>query len=104
MGTKSYQDFSRILKQAIKTFGERNSVYQDGWVRHGAIMAAFFPDGLELKTPEDFARFHLFEMSVGKLNRYAANFEKGGHQDSVHDGGIYSLILEMYDDQLGKEK
>lgn len=98
-------EFADTLERAIATFRERNAVYKDGWIRHGEIMKAFFPDGLELKTAEDFSRFMLFEMCVSKLNRYSANLKKGGHPDSVHDCGIYSLILEMYDNQMkGKKK
>jgi hypothetical protein len=37
-----------------------------------------------------------------KLSRYAANFEKGGHQDSVHDLGVYSFLLEDFDDRIKK--
>jgi len=102
--SNSADKFAEVLNSAEKTFRERNEIYKDGWVGHGEIMNAFFPDGIILCKPEDFTRYHLFEMCVSKLNRYAKNIKFGGHKDSAHDNGIYSLILEMYDDQPTTKK
>ena len=102
--TTSSDKFRDKLHEAVDTFCERNKIYKDGWVSHGGAMAALFPNGIQLKTPEDFSRFILFEMCVSKLNRYAQNFSDGGHPDSVHDNGVYSFILEIYDEQIEEEK
>lgn len=88
-----------ILKRAMRTHLERHRTYGAGdHDRYGAVCAVLFPEGLTLRTPEEFARFHLFSMIVAKLNRYSANYVSGGHPDSVHDQGVYSFLLEAYDE------
>ena len=83
------------LHRAIITHESREATYgPDGSTRLGEALAAMFPGGLTLTTPQDFARFHLFQMTVAKANRYAANWSRGGHLDSAHDAGIYALLLE----------
>jgi hypothetical protein len=90
------------LTEAIKTAEEREKVYgveaHSGHTLTGAALAELFPDGVTLKTAEDFTRFLIFSMMMTKIGRYAVNFDKGGHKDSAHDCGIYSLILEDTDD------
>lgn len=88
-----------ILESSIKTFEDRNKVYGSNYVRHGRIMHAMFPEGLTLKTVEDFNRFAIIEHIVGKVGRYVASMEAGGHRDSAHDIIVYAAILE----QLTKE-
>lgn len=93
------------LKKAIKTTEERGKVYgHDGSEVTGRAIAMLFPDGLTLKTPNDFARFAIFNMIMAKVGRYAKNFSKGGHQDSVHDIGVYSFILEELDDTCNRKR
>lgn len=41
--------------------------------------------------------FHIFNLIIIKLYRYANNWEKGGHQDSIHDMAVYCAILENID-------
>ena len=89
------------LEEAIKTAESRETVYGKGHAghnAHGAALAALFPEGLTLKTPEEFTRFILFALCTMKMARYAKNFTEGGHKDSAHDAGVYSFILEDYDD------
>lgn len=93
------------LRKAIKTAEERGKVYgHDGSEVTGRAIAMLFPDGLTLKTPDDFARFAIFNMMMAKIGRYTKNFAKGGHSDSVHDIGVYSFILEDLDDRCNHRK
>lgn len=95
------------LEEAIKTAESREAVYGKGHVghsSHGAMLSALFPNGITLTTPDDFTRFILFIMLTTKLARYAKNFDKGGHKDSAHDAGVYSFILEDYDDNANNRK
>lgn len=85
---------SEILKEASKTFESRNAEYGDAYKRHGKIMKQFFPNGIVLKTENDFQRFQLFQATVGKLNRYASSFEFGGHIDSIHDAISFAAMLQ----------
>ena len=87
-----------ILSAAAVTFEARKGTYKDNFIRLGASLAQLFPDGLTLKTPEDFVRFHLFALQQTKMSRYATNFEQGGHQDSIHDSIVYAALLEAYDE------
>lgn len=63
-------------------------------------MVALFPDGLTLKTADDWNRAHLFLLGVVKQSRYAVNFEKGGHRDSARDLTVYSAMLEAVDEEV----
>lgn len=89
-----------LLEAGAKVYRERNKVYGDAFLTVGNVMAAMFPDGVELKTPDDFARFHLLEWQVGKTVRYATNFNKGGHADSILDASVYSAILAAVDERI----
>jgi hypothetical protein len=82
-------------------FAERNAVYKDNFHMVGRIMAAMFPDGITLKTAEDFDRWHLFELKIVKLSRYAVNYEKGGHEDSLDDDIVYTAMVAALDAENG---
>lgn len=92
------------LRSAADLFAERNAIYGDNWRNVGHAMAALFPDGVTLKTPEDFQRFHLFELKMVKLSRYAKSFGDGGHRDSIRDDGVYSFLLEAVDEEIFGDK
>jgi hypothetical protein len=81
-----------ILEAMAATFRERNKVYGDNFIRVGDMMAALFPNGVELQTPDDFVRFHLLELSVVKLTRFAVSGLT--HIDSIHDSAVYDAMLE----------
>jgi len=88
-----------ILTDAADLYKQRDGTYGSAYKRHGAIIKAFFPNGLELVTEQDFNRFHLFNMCAGKLNRYASTFELGGHVDSVDDLSVYAAMLQETDNE-----
>jgi hypothetical protein len=81
-------------------FAQRNTVYGDSWKRNGALIAAFFPNGVRLETAEDFGRFNTLLMLINKLQRYARNFDSGGHADSLDDLAVYAQMLRHLDDNL----
>lgn len=83
-----------ILRDGADTFQERNATYGDSYKSHGNILAAIFPDGLMVKTADDWNRIMIFNNIIGKMNRYSASFESGGHIDSAHDSMVYSAMLE----------
>jgi hypothetical protein len=86
-----------FMEEGAATFRERNKVYGNNYHTHGEVMMKLFPDGVELKTVADFNRFGILNMKVAKLTRYCNNFSTGGHQDSIHDDGVYSFMLEELD-------
>ncbi len=87
-------DVSELLLKASETHKERTEVHGHAYDRTGDIYTAFFPNGVTLKTAEDFERFVPFVWCVTKMNRYAENMERGGHKDSAHDLIVYGAILE----------
>jgi hypothetical protein len=94
MAEKTFYD---ILRKANETHLCRGKMYNNTYHEHGKIMAAIFPDGITLITEEDFKRFSLFNIIIAKLHRYSKSFSKGGHEDSIHDAGVYSFMLEEVD-------
>lgn len=87
----------KFLDAAAETYRDRNKVYGDNFMRVGGALAALFPDGITLRTADDFNRFHIFVLGVVKQSRYCVNWDKGGHQDSVHDQTVYGAMLEAID-------
>jgi hypothetical protein len=85
-----------LMQSGASTYRARNKVYGDSYHRHGQVMKALYPQGVELKTIEDFNRFGIVNMLVSKITRYA-NDPSLGHIDSIHDMGVYSFMLEELD-------
>jgi len=81
-----------ILADMAETYRERNKVYGDNYKRVGDVMAALFPDGVRLDAPHEFNVWHLFELMVVKLTRFANSGLK--HQDSIHDLAVYAAMVE----------
>ena len=92
-----------FLKEATETYKERNKVYKDNYYKFGKVMKELFPNGVTLKTEGDFNRWGTMNMIVAKITRYANAFESGGHQDSIHDLGVYSFMQEELDEFYKKE-
>lgn len=91
-----------ILEMAAQTYKERNAVYGDNYKRVGKAMQALFPNGVVLNGEASFNRWHILELIVVKLSRYAVAMERGGsHQDSLRDMAVYSAILEEIDTAIG---
>lgn len=89
-----------ILKEMAETYAERNLVYGDAFKSVGDVMAALFPNGVTLETEDDFTRWHLFELAIVKITRFA----NGGllHKDSVHDLAVYAAMIESLIDETTK--
>lgn len=81
-----------ILEAAAATFRSRNAGYKDGYKTFGDMMVAMFPDGVRLRTPEDFTRWHLFELLMVKVRRFASSGLT--HEDSMHDAAVYAAMIE----------
>lgn len=80
-----------ILDQMAATFRERNAVYGDNFRMVGRMMEVLFPGGAppELLHSD---QFHLFELILVKLSRYAISGLQ--HRDSIHDAGVYCAMCE----------
>jgi|TARA_R110002020_G_scaffold48763_6_gene138993 hypothetical protein len=91
-----------LMANGLKTFAERRAAYGDSYIKHAKVMEAMFPDGVNLKTEVDMARWSIINLIMVKLVRYAKDFRKP-HQDSIHDSGVYCFVLEELD-QAHNEK
>ena len=82
---------AEILSSMATTYRERNKVYGDNFRNVAPVMKALFPQGVpsELVTTD---QFHLFELMVVKLSRYANSGLT--HQDSIHDLAVYAAMCE----------
>lgn len=82
----------QILENMAETFRKRNKVYGDNYMKVGAIMKILFPNGVTLQTPEDFNRWHLFELMIVKLTRFTNTGML--NIDSIHDLAVYAAMVE----------
>ena len=87
------------LEACAKTYRQRNALYGNNYKRFGHIMAQMFPNGISLKTPDDFNRFGVFVQIVSKLTRYCAQYGEGGHKDSLLDEAVYSVMMHEVDNE-----
>lgn len=83
-----------ILAEMADTHRERNKLYGENWKQVGATMIAMFPAGTHLRTADEFTAWHLFELIVVKLTRFANS--NLSHIDSIHDIAVYAAMLESF--------
>lgn len=88
------------MAEMAKTFVERNKIYGNNFFDNGEVLAILFPESPKLETALDYSRLDLFKMIVGKLTRYAKNYNNGGHQDSIRDLAVYAVMLEALDAEI----
>jgi hypothetical protein len=94
-----------FMEQGARTFRERNKAYGDSYLEHGSIMAALFHSTpVVLDSPAKFGVYHLLDLKVVKLNRFCNAFQQGiFHQDSIHDDGVYSFMLEELGERMKQQ-
>jgi hypothetical protein len=88
-----------MLREAAATYEERNKLYGDNYKTFGQSMKGMFPDGLTLRTIDDWNRLGIFVQVVSKATRYANLFEQGGHDDSLLDLSVYANMLRELDEE-----
>jgi hypothetical protein len=86
----------KFLEEGAATFKERNKVYGDNYKNVGIVMTGMFPEGVTLRSADDWNRMHILLLAIVKLTRYCNNW-KNGHQDSIHDAMVYAAMLESID-------
>lgn len=89
-----------ILSQAHGVYQDRSAVYKDNFRSVGRVMVALFPEGRPpLVNAEDYDRWHIWELIIVKLTRYANNYDVP-HEDSLLDMLPYLGILGALDQEL----
>lgn len=88
---------TELLKKA-KLYGDRYAVYGDNYHRFGPIFSLLMEtQKLECLSTHDMARLGVLVQLVSKLTRYCENFNRGGHDDSLDDMAVYSMMLKELD-------
>lgn len=93
----------RELRLKADIYEERNKVYGDNYKLFGSVIRVMFPEGVHLETEEDHNRWGIFVQIVAKVTRYAANFHRGGHDDSLDDNAVYSMMLKELDNEARRK-
>ena len=94
---ESYDDIEEDHGQIV-IYGEAGHAEVNGLI--GQTNA----EAITVKTEEEWNRLHLFLLSIVKTSRYANNYLKGGHADSVLDNIVYLAMLHEIDDKAVCEK
>lgn len=89
---------NEYLINAARMYADKSKVYGNNYLQFGKIMSAMFPNGLTVRTEDEWNRLHLLIMGMVKKTRYANNFNKGGHEDSIIDDIVYLAMLHQVDD------
>lgn len=82
-----------ILDSGAATYRQRNEVYGDTYKNFGKVWLQMFPHGFRIRNSHDANRMGVMVQIVGKLVRYAANVNDGGHDDSLLDLSVYAAML-----------
>lgn len=85
-----------ILRGAADIFERKSKEYGNNYKQIGHVMAALFPEGLTIRTPQDWNKLHLFLLGMVKKTRYSQNFF-AGHADSLLDNIVYGAMLAEVD-------
>jgi len=96
-----YSEHQRMVLDGFtdkrQIYAERAAIYKDNYKVVGRVMKALFPDGAPaLIDPEDYDRWHIFELIIVKLTRYTNNWADP-HKDSLDDLQVYGAILGALD-------
>jgi hypothetical protein len=88
------EEVPKMLADMTETFIARNSTYGDNYILLGKVMTALFPEGITLKTEDDFIRYHWIDWTMGKLTRWI----RAGmnHDDSIKDAAVYLAMLAAW--------
>lgn len=86
------------MRDAADLFEERNAAYGNNYRLFGAVMRAMYPNGLTVTTDEEWTRLMLQVHRVTKETRYACNFSRGGHADSMADLSVYAQMAAETDE------
>ena len=93
---------SKELKTKASLYTERNVLYGDNYKHFGPSVKALFPEGVELRTADDWARMGVLVQIISKVTRYAGMFSRGGHDDSLDDITVYAMMLKELDTEARK--
>lgn len=91
-----------ILKQASELFEKKNSEdnYKGSYEKYGDVMMGLFPEGLTIKSRNDWIAFGIFTMIISKILRLSAVIFGKDREKSVEKREDNSLDLTVYGSML----
>jgi|TARA_R110002096_G_scaffold404993_4_gene602906 hypothetical protein len=97
------------LEELANLYRQRNQLYGDNYKNFGNVVSSLFPDGIHVDGASNINRLSVLFHIIDKVTRYIANFNDGGHEDSLDDISVYSQMLKELDNdqraiQTGHEK
>ena len=93
-----------ILHEGANTYEERSAMYGENFRSFPEVMMGLFPEGIHLQSYEDWMRMQFVMMNAIKMTRYAANFKRGGHSDSMHDMMVYAAMQDATDAEFNSNR
>ena len=88
------------LEAKAAIYAERNKLYGNNYKRFGPILALILDtQDLDPRDPKQMNRLGVFVQIVAKMTRYGENFTRGGHNDSLDDIAVYSMMLKELDNE-----
>ena len=91
------------LKAAAELYASKNKLYKDNYKKIGKIYCAMFPNGITLKTEDDFNRFAILIQIMNKVVRYNNNWATG-HTESLDDLMVYPAMLAELDGIMNRSQ
>lgn len=91
------QTVPEMLRAAAEVYEQRNKLYGDNYKNFGKWVSQLFPNGLTVETESDWNRLGVLVQILAKISRYAENFNKQGHDDSLLDNIVYTAMLRELD-------
>lgn len=95
------EDVLKTMDEMRATLLERGATYGDNYNMMGVVMKALYPDGITLKTEDDFIRWHWVDWTVGKLTRWVKTGMN--HEDSIKDAAVYVTFLAAFNREKNNE-
>lgn len=98
----------KMLQESADVYKQRQEVYGDCHKKFGEVMVVLFPTGIceyykEVNpSVEHYSRVGILVQIISKLTRYAQNFDKGGHDDSLQDLVVYATMLRELDKEMNE--
>jgi hypothetical protein len=88
----------QYLLEAADLYKTKNTLYGDSYKKTGELLEILFPEGIELKTADDFNRFSVFTLILGKITRYSNHWENTDVEDTMLDLSVYATMLRELDE------
>jgi hypothetical protein len=88
----------QYLMEAAELYKSKNALYGNSYRKTGMLLEILFPDGIELKTSDDFNRFSVFTLLLGKIARYSNHWDNTDTEDTMTDLSVYAMMQKELDE------